>query len=177
MWRTGLRQGLVAFRAGAPSEKIVARGYLEGNSTAGIPSLSRVLFNSGMKTIEEVRHDWLLRLIGRFGTVAELNAALGRTRTDATLIQIKNRAPNTRSGKPRCMGSALAREIERKLGLEHGLLDHPPAPAIPAPRKCGDEVLNALADAILEIDKPPPPWVSLPAIRFLVGMTREARKV
>lgn len=78
-----------------------------------------------MKTIEEIRHDWLSRLIEKHGTVAALNEALGRARTDATLLQIKNQAPNTRSGKPRNMGSDLAREIEEKLGLERGMLDNP----------------------------------------------------
>lgn len=67
-----------------------------------------------MKTIEEIRLDWLSRLIERHGTIAALNEALGRARTDATLTQIRNMAPNTRSGKVRNMGSELAREIEEK---------------------------------------------------------------
>jgi len=84
-----------------------------------------------MKTIEEIRHDWLLRLVEKHGTVANLNAALGRTRTDATLTQIKNKAPNTRSGKVRSMGSDLAREIEERLGIERGTLDHEPKEGLP----------------------------------------------
>lgn len=84
-----------------------------------------------MKTIEEVRHDWLLRLIEQHGTVADLNAALGRERTHAALSQIKNRAPNTSSGKVRNMGSDLAREIEVALKLERGMLDHEPSDTPP----------------------------------------------
>lgn len=80
---------------------------------------------AAMKTVEEMRHEWLTRLIEQHGTVAALNDALGRARTDATLLQIKNMAPNTRSGKPRNMGSDLAREIEERLGFERGLLDNP----------------------------------------------------
>jgi phage repressor protein C with HTH and peptisase S24 domain len=79
-----------------------------------------------MQTIEEIRHGWLLKLIDKHGTVAALNEALGRDRTDATLTQIKNRAPNSGSDNPRNMGSALAREIEEKLGMDRGVMDNPP---------------------------------------------------
>lgn len=79
-----------------------------------------------MKTIEEIRHAWLSKLIEKHGSIAALNEALGRARTDATLTQIRNMAPNTRSGKVRNMGSELAREIEEKLGMERGTLDNQP---------------------------------------------------
>jgi hypothetical protein len=78
-----------------------------------------------VQTIEEIRRAWLLKLIEQHGTTASLNARLGRARNDATLAQIKNKAPN-KSGLPRSMGSELAREIEDKLGLERGTLDHSP---------------------------------------------------
>jgi phage repressor protein C with HTH and peptisase S24 domain len=84
-----------------------------------------MLWNVKMKTAEEHRHDWLLMLIEKYGSTAELNAELGRDRTDATLSQIKNKARNSRSGSPRNMGGDLAREIEERLGYERGLFDSP----------------------------------------------------
>lgn len=134
-----------------------------------------------MRTIEEVRHDWLLRLVEKHGTVADLNAALGRTRTDATLTQIKNKAPNTRTGKVRSMGSDLAREIEEKLGMERGTLDHEPkeeaaagnAPEPWAAYEGADEVRKELVNAILNVGSAPP-WLDPSAVKFLVGMTKEA---
>ncbi len=134
-----------------------------------------------MRTIEEVRHDWLLRLVEKHGTVADLNAALGRTRTDATLTQIKNKAPNTRTGKVRSMGSDLAREIEEKLGMERGTLDHEPKEEPQSGDAQGpwtayeraDEVRKELVNAILNVGSAPP-WLDLAGVRFLVGMTKEA---
>ncbi len=84
-----------------------------------------MLLNTRMQTVEEIRRDWLLMLIDRHGSIANLNTALGRTRTDSTLAQIKNMAKNSNTGKIRGMGSDLARDIEQKLGLEVGTLDHP----------------------------------------------------
>jgi len=77
-----------------------------------------------MKTIEEIRREWLIELIKEYKSIANLNVALDRTKTDATLSQIKNQAIDSKSGNPRNMGSPLAREIETKLGLEVGSLDH-----------------------------------------------------
>lgn len=78
-----------------------------------------------MKTIEEIRRDWLEKLIGDHKTIAALNEAIGRPRTDATLAQIRNQSPDSRSGRARNMGSDQAREIEIALNLERGTLDHP----------------------------------------------------
>lgn len=78
-----------------------------------------------MKTVEETRHEWLIELIRRHKTIAALNEALGRTRTDGTLSQIKTKQADSKTGKIRILGSELARDIENKLGLEVGTLDHP----------------------------------------------------
>lgn len=80
-----------------------------------------------MKTVEENRRDWLEMLIAVHGSIAELNIKLERDRTDATLSQIRNKSPHHKTGKPRTMGSDVARDIEEKLGLEIGSLDYPPA--------------------------------------------------
>lgn len=78
------------------------------------------------QTIEEIRREWVTLLIERFGSISALNKTLGRATTDATLSQIKNMALDSKSGNPKNMGSTLAREIEEKLGLQRGTLDHPP---------------------------------------------------
>lgn len=116
-----LRKGIVSATCNHNSTELY-----KVNSTVSI-LLNRVaLLNDVMKTIEETRRDWLLFLIAKHGTIAALNDALGRPSTDATLSQIKNMAPNTRTGAPKNMGSNLAREIEEKLGMPRGTLDHPP---------------------------------------------------
>lgn len=78
-----------------------------------------------MKTVEENRRDWLVALIEQHGSIAALNIKLDRDRTDATLSQIKNQSTHHKTGKPRTMGSEVARDIEEKLGLERGALDYP----------------------------------------------------
>lgn len=112
---------------------------------------SVALCNTRMKTIEEIRREWLLVLIDRYGGLAPLNEALGRTKTDGTLSQIKNQAPNSTSGKPRVMGSDQARDIEAKLGMARGTLDHPP-PAPPDPTT----VAGLLAKIAPILDAGPP---------------------
>ncbi len=125
-------------RPGRALQKDIVSATCADNSTelyvcnSPVPILFNrpTLFNAFMKqTIEEIRREWLIVLIERYRTIAALNEALGRPTTDATLSQIKNQAPNTRTGAPKNMGSTLAREIEEKLGMQRGTLDHPP-PAI-----------------------------------------------
>lgn len=66
-------------------------------------------------------------LLDEYGGLAELNDRLERTRTDATLSQIKNQSPHHKTGKPRVMGDEIARGIEEKLGLPEGWMDTPPS--------------------------------------------------
>lgn len=79
-----------------------------------------------MKTIAEIRRNRLEQLIAQHGSIANLNIALSWPRTDPKLAQIRN--ANTRPGrdKPYQMGDAMARDIEEKLGLEHGWMDNTP---------------------------------------------------
>lgn len=78
-----------------------------------------------MKTVTDNRRDWLEHLIGNMGSIAALNIALGRARTDATLSQIRNQSPHNKTGKPRTMGDKVARDIEEKLGMAIGSMDYP----------------------------------------------------
>lgn len=77
-----------------------------------------------MKTIGEIRHTNLLTLIDRYGGNAELNERLGLARNDATVSQLKNRSPDSKTGAPKTMGDKFARHIEVSLGLEHGWMDN-----------------------------------------------------
>lgn len=75
----------------------------------------------------------LLFLIEQYGTLTKLNVVLGRSKSDATLNQIKNRATNSGTGKARQMGGEIARSIELKLNLPNGWMD----------QQHTDETLNA----------------------------------
>lgn len=77
-----------------------------------------------MRTISEIRHSNLLLLLEEHGSLAELNDKLRLPRTDATLSQIKNRSPDSKTGKPRVMGDILARRLEAALGLDEGWMDN-----------------------------------------------------
>lgn len=80
-----------------------------------------------MLTIAETRRIRLNLLISKFGTMASLNSALGWTRTDPKLSQIRNEHVRGTSGKPYNMGDSMARKIEGKLKLEKGWMDTPPS--------------------------------------------------
>ena len=85
-----------------------------------------------LATIEDTRRSNLAIVREQNGgTWTALNRILGRNERDATLSQIWNRSPNTRTGRPRGMGPGLARDIEQRLGLPRGWMDQrqgqPPA--------------------------------------------------
>ena len=83
---------------------------------------------AGMQTVSETRLARLAMLVKLHGgSLARLNEALGLDRTDSTLSQIRTKAPNSKTRKPRVMGDELARKIEEKLSLERGWMDTPPS--------------------------------------------------
>lgn len=83
---------------------------------------------TGMQPVTETRLVRLQMLVKKHnGSLADLNEAIGLTRTDATLSQIRTRAPHSKTGKPRVMGDDLARKIEEKLKLPVGWMDTPPS--------------------------------------------------
>ncbi|MGK0703700.1 hypothetical protein ACSFCW_09455 [Yokenella regensburgei] len=133
-----------------------------------------------MQTVEEIRREWLIELINRHKTIANLNLALGRAKTDATLSQIKNQAVDSKSGKPRNMGSPLAREIENKLGLEPGTLDHPLYEQETdrwAAYKNADEAIKALVDYLLDNDNSHiPAWADGDARAYIDSIELKIRK-
>lgn len=83
---------------------------------------------TAMQTVTETRLIRLQMLVNKHnGSLADLNEAIGLVRTDATLSQIRTKAPHSKTGKPRVMGDDLARKIEQKLSLDHGWMDTPPS--------------------------------------------------
>ncbi len=78
-----------------------------------------------MQSIGDIRRKNLGLLKDRFGTWVALNRALNRNERDATLGQIWNQNPDSKTGKPREMGTSLARGIERTLDLHAGWMDTP----------------------------------------------------
>lgn len=78
-----------------------------------------------MKTIEEIRRERLSQLVAKHGSLSSLCEALGYARNQTAGIgRILNaNIRHERDGKPYVMGSALAREIEEKLGLDQGWMD------------------------------------------------------
>jgi len=79
-----------------------------------------------MRPVESIRLDRLKELLQRFGSFAEMNRLLGRPARDATLSQIVHSAPDSKTTKPRALGSIQARHIEQTLKLPEGWMDADP---------------------------------------------------
>ncbi|WP_343927066.1 hypothetical protein [Pigmentiphaga daeguensis] len=79
-----------------------------------------------MKTIEEIRLERLRDLVSEAGSVANLNRIAKRNERDATISQILNRWEG-KTGKPKELGSAMARALEEAMGKEVGWMDNDPA--------------------------------------------------
>jgi hypothetical protein len=86
----------------------------------------RVEVNPPMVLNADIRRMRLEELRDRYGSLTLLNRALGRNDRDYTLGQILKRSPDSKTGKPRQMGSVMARQIEVKLSLPKGWMDSPP---------------------------------------------------
>lgn len=79
-----------------------------------------------VKTSDEIRRYWLTRISQEHGGPTKLNRLLGRKDRDATINQLINASPDSKTGKPRSVGAEFARNIEKALGLERGLMDTDP---------------------------------------------------
>lgn len=92
------------------------------NSDLRIPFISASLFNGRMKTIEEIRWENLCYLIEKHGGVTRFADLVGSSQSQ--ISQLKNRSPDSKTGKQKKLGSAQAREMEDKLGFDRGWMDH-----------------------------------------------------
>ncbi|MGE8547919.1 MAG: hypothetical protein ACN6OC_10825 [Alcaligenes sp.] len=80
-----------------------------------------------MKTVEEVRRIRLKMLINEVGgTAADLNRATGKIDRDSTYSQILNQSLGSKTGKPKQMGSPMARALEEACNKETGWMDTDP---------------------------------------------------
>lgn len=80
-----------------------------------------------MKTVEEVRRIRLKMLISEVGgTVADLNRATGKIDRDSTYSQILNQSLGSKTGKPKQMGSPMARSLEENRNKPVGWMDTDP---------------------------------------------------
>ncbi len=82
--------------------------------------------NRGVKIVEDVRRARLQELRAEVGSLAELNVLLGLKRNDSTLSQILNQSAGSKSDKPKTMGSAMARALEKACGKPTGWMDTDP---------------------------------------------------
>lgn len=104
---------------------------IDVNSAALSHEKIRPECNRDVKVVEEVRRERLLELREEFGSLAELNEALGFTRTDSTISQIINRSANSKTKTPKTMGSSLARDLEAAAKKPRGWMDTDPAKGWP----------------------------------------------
>lgn len=74
-----------------------------------------------MKTIDEIRLENLLAAISRAGTATALAEKSGLSA--AYISQIKNRQPDSKTGKPKNMGDEAARKVEAGIGEKRGWMD------------------------------------------------------
>ena len=96
------------------------------SSAALMEKISVLLSNANMNypTIEETRLSRLLILKEEYGSVAALAEVLGMS-NPSQLSQWINRSPDSKTGKPRSINSASARDIEKKTGKPAGWMDQP----------------------------------------------------
>lgn len=103
----------------------------KSNSESHISNYSDLLFNGIMKTIDEIRRKNLSLAIKKVKTAAALAAMTGSAA--AYLSQIKNAAPDSKTGTPKTMGDDLARRIESAIGESAGWMDQDHSEDAPVP--------------------------------------------
>lgn len=139
----------------------IARAQLEKLATGHVID--------AMQPVTETRLIRLQMLVKKHnGSLADLNEAIGLVRTDATLSQIRTKAPHSKTGKPRVMGDDLARKIEERLSLDEGWMDTPPSYA----ELHGEEDPRTKVMLLMEA-MPPDQWST--AVRLLDALTQPTK--
>lgn len=77
---------------------------------------------TNVKTISEIRHENLLTLIDEAGSAEALADAAGASAV--YLSQVKNKAPDSKTGKPRQIGDPMARRLESACNKPAGWMDN-----------------------------------------------------
>lgn len=107
-----------------------------------------------VRTIDDIRHANLLRLLSELGQgqergqIAKLAELTGKSHSQ--ISQLKNRTVHSTSGKPRTIGTDLARQIEAACGKPKGWMD-------------------TLAHSVNE---PPPRWTNIQHQNAGTGLAR-----
>lgn len=76
----------------------------------------------GMKVIEEIRLENLRLLVKETGGVAKFAEKAGKQQ--AQISQLLNQSPDSKTKKPKAIGSSQARQLEKASGKEVGWMDH-----------------------------------------------------
>ncbi|WP_322997928.1 hypothetical protein [Castellaniella sp.] len=109
-----------------------------------------------MKTVEEVRRIRLKMLVNEVGGRAvDLNRATKKIDRDSTYSQILNQSLGSKTGKPKQMGSPLARELEELRDKEVGWMDTDPDlsdDAWPFPRIQKSKILSLDRQEIVRLE-------------------------
>lgn len=100
---------------------------IDVNSRLPRHASSRALCNPPMKPVKEIRRNNLRRLLDQHGGPAQFARRMEKNDRGSTYSQIAGDNPT------RNVGHNMAREIERKLGLEEGWMDVDHDGAEPAP--------------------------------------------
>lgn len=93
------------------------------NSKPLIDEISGALNTPLMKTVEDVRREKLAVLIAEAGSQVALSEKIDKV--PAQISQWLNASINSKTGKPRSMSHAIAREIEKSTGKPRGWMDQP----------------------------------------------------
>lgn len=112
-----------------------------------------------MQPASETRVARLNMLVKQFGSIAELNTAIGWARTDPKLAQIRKGHARSQTGKAYKMGESMAAEIENALKLPRGWMDTPPTYAElhnlredeHDPRMMAHKIMDGLSDDKIEL--------------------------
>ena len=100
-------------------------------------------------TNDEIRNANLLLLIEKVGGMRQLADRVGHGST-STLSQIKNRSPDSKTGKPKGIGVVLARKLEKATGQETGWMD--------IPHETANSFLTVDTSKISSLQPSPPQW-------------------
>jgi hypothetical protein len=118
-----------------------------------------------MKTIEEIRRENLLILIGELGTIQAIADRIGKSHSQVS--QWKNASMNQKTQKPRAMDSDSARLLEMKCHKEIGWMDNSHGMT----NSVNESKNNHVTDSLQEHDE-----LRRQLLYFYNGMSQERRE-
>lgn len=128
-----------------------------------------------MRSAEDTRRENLLRLIESHGGQRALADSIDKS--PAQISQWVNRAPNSRTGTPRTISGASAREIESRLSLPTGWMDQTHAPPTQGTIYVGGAVTAVETVTIAPLQHQPNPVLLDRAVTEALAALRRRRLV